>query len=64
MKWRKLPSVTREGKFFYNSERAGTRYCVNQSWLTGRWKVEDSHGASWGDFKTSKQAMRAVERMK
>lgn len=61
--WKKLPSVTREGKFFYTTQRDETRYCVSQSWLTGLWKVEDSHGACWGDFKTSTMAIKAVEKL-
>jgi hypothetical protein len=62
--WNRYPAWVgnREGRFFYHSPlNQGTAYWISQSAETSLWSVEDNHGAVWGQFKTAKQAIRAVE---
>jgi hypothetical protein len=54
--WNKIPSATREGKFFYRSGLV----TVLQSWITGNWRVEKNGQGCDGEFKTAKEAMRAA----
>ncbi len=63
IQWKKLPSVTRANKHFYRGRHSdGTFYTVAQSFLTDLWNVtDDFRHASYPEFKTAKEAMRAVE---
>jgi hypothetical protein len=63
IQWKKLPSVTREGKFFHRAVINGTTYTVLQSWLTGGWRVENNHNGllSNSEFKTARAAIAKVE---
>lgn len=60
--WKKIASVSRRGRYFYYSPmNQGTAYWICQSFISGKWSVEDNHGAVWGRFDTAKQAIAAVE---
>lgn len=64
--WKKLPSVTRENKFFYRAKNAGgTEYTVVQSFLTGNWMIQSSHDVRFKDmeFPTSREARTMVEKV-
>ena len=56
MIWKKYPSVTREGKFFYRC--AAREITVMQSFLTGKWVI---YGKSNLYFDTPKLAMKYAE---
>ncbi len=61
--WRKRPSVTREGKFFWCRDDAEYGIVhVLQSWHTGEWYVERNHRAcGLGKFTTAEKAMKAAD---
>jgi hypothetical protein len=59
--WQERPSETRVGKWFYTSQREGTRYTVLETHLTGRWHILDNHGTEWGEFDSASDAKQAVE---
>jgi hypothetical protein len=59
--WTKNPSVRREGKYFFTTPGNGTRYWVTQNNHNTNWHVSDDCGDDWGDFKTSGEAIKAVE---
>lgn len=70
--WNKLPSVTREGKFFYRGKHnSGEFFTVLKSWVTGQWNVQGDFslerfklsGIRMATFKTSKAAMSAVDNL-
>lgn len=66
MKWTKLPSVTRPGKYFYRGQHNnGTTYTLLQSFLTGLWGIRVGiSSVAPGEFKTANDAMRQVENFK
>lgn len=62
--WRKRPSVTREGKFFWcrDDDEYGIIHVV-QSWMDGKWRVERNHAVcALGAFDTAQAAMRAADK--
>jgi len=60
--WNKMPSVTREGKFFYTAQIGLDKMSVSQSWLTGGWKIQLNDKTELGRmFNTSKGARRYCE---
>ena len=61
--WKKMPSVTRENKFFYTTRHNNTLYAVCQSWVTGLWEVSTEDKLFVIAFKTSDKAKRAVEKL-
>ena len=60
--WRKLPSVTRENKFFYRATENRKDFTVLQSWYSGLWEVRYD-GLTSPEFKTAKQAMKFAENL-
>jgi len=58
--WKKLPSVTREGKWFYRAIIDGIEVTVLQSMYSGMW-LADWKGGNSGECKTAKQAMKVAE---
>lgn len=61
--WTKLPSVTRERKFFFVAKIDNQRVSVTQSWMTNKWHIQfDSNPLTEG-FDTPQQAMDAAEKM-
>jgi len=56
-KWLKLPSVTREGKFFYYSKNRA----IIQSFLSDKWYLSENGKNSQDMFKTPRQAMKWAE---
>ena len=58
--WRKLPSVTRAGKWFYNAQSAsGKLVTVMQAWRDDYWRVYSDGVAFDGVFITAKEAMQS-----
>jgi hypothetical protein len=55
-KWTKFPSVSRTGKFFYNSGRRS----ILQDWSSGQWQLAEN-GKLSQCFDTAKQAMKFAE---
>jgi hypothetical protein len=58
IQWKKLPSVTRTGKWFYRATIRGTTYTVLQSWLSGKWYYQDGCGNEAGQYDTAQAAMK------
>lgn len=58
--WKKLPSVTREGKWFYRAIINGVEVTVLQSMFSALWTVTWK-GTITDEFKTAKQAMTIAE---
>lgn len=56
-KWLKLPSVTREGKYFYYSNNRA----IIQSWINDQWYLSENGKNSNEMFKTAKQCMKWAE---
>ena len=56
-KWTKLPSVSREGKFFYYSHNRA----IIQSWMNDEWYLAENGKNSQETFKTAKEAMKFAE---
>ena len=55
--WNKMPSVTREGRFFYTHGNV----TVMQSWLSGNWEISQNGQTRDGQFVSSKTARKAAE---
>jgi hypothetical protein len=59
--WRKIPSVIRENKFFYNTGEGAKLVTVMQSCYSGLWEIFTRDRRN-GEFKTAKQAMKEAEK--
>ena len=60
IKWQKIPSVTRQGKWFYRATINGVEIVILQSFLTDLWEARFPTKVSQ-EYKTAKQAMKFVE---
>lgn len=57
--WKKMPSVTRENKFFYSCNQA--RRHVVQSWITDLWHLQENGKQSEIGFETFRDCMKWAE---
>ena len=61
IKWTKLPSVVREGKYFYRAIIGELGVTVQCSWMTGKWGIHASNGFEADrQFDSAKEAMAAI----
>ena len=58
--WTKLPSVTRQGKWFYRAIIDGVEVTVLQSMYSGRWSAQ-YNGRVTDEYETSRQAKTTAE---
>ncbi len=61
--WSKLPSVTRERKYFFVSRLGNQRVSVTQGFYTNKWHVQFDENPLSEGFDTAGDAMNAVEKM-
>jgi hypothetical protein len=57
--WKKIPSVTRPGRYFYRSGKV----TVRQSFMTGDWSYQREGSIEVGGFKTPDEAKAAADLM-